>query len=116
MQCHLRVSAFQVQCREPLCSSQRVQGVVDPWERKAVLFRGVIQPSVVYAEAKAAVFLPIQAITKGCLNSLMTPLPFMSSSVSCTLAWFAEGSLRGGWGMGQVSPVSILWYTVYVLS
>jgi len=58
MQCHQPVSAFQVQCKEPLSSSQRVQGVVNPREQKAILFCDVIQSSVVYAEAKAAVFLP----------------------------------------------------------
>ena len=37
MQCHLPVSAFEVQCRVPLRSSQRVQGVVNPREQRPVL-------------------------------------------------------------------------------
>jgi len=66
MQCHLPVSAFQVRCREPPSTSKRVQGVVDHRERKAI-FCDVIQSSVVYAEAKAAIF---RTSTTGCDHGL----------------------------------------------
>lgn len=56
MQCCLPVSTFQVECREPLCSCQCVEGVVDHWEQKAALLCDV-QSLIVHEEPKASVLL-----------------------------------------------------------
>jgi hypothetical protein len=89
-----------------------VQGVTNPWQRVAVLFREVIYSTAVYAEAKAAIFLPDEHHKNGqeLSDSSITPLPFMSSSMSFTSASFAKGNLGGDWRMGWASPVSVLWY------
>ncbi|GFS91358.1 hypothetical protein TNCV_1307501 [Trichonephila clavipes] len=54
---YLPIPALEILGRKPGIAGKCVKRVIDSWQRIAVLFRNVIQPTIIHAESDKTIFL-----------------------------------------------------------